>query len=446
MRGIEDATNAKEGGPAPPKFAVPHPVPGGKRKDDTDLNDSAQQRARTDEEETQTVKSFDPESPPASEAGDFHSQTANAPPMRTKVQKRQYLYWIDIAPDLSEELTQAQKESAIKINIKDLAACAALPLLEMRMTDEDYPDHFIQTGTTTTEGDLIIKGISVALPSHEARAKYVKYTEGALLVSTAEEADDADKQIRYTVKVHSAQPEFAHALLRKESAHLVIYMRGAPFHVGQVEMRHVIEEQLQGIKIVHAPRRGTELDEHGRPLRGIIGTKPEMHARIVRTGGSFYLPRCLHIESHPFRYSVSEGHFKVSGKDLCNRCHQAPCECTELDEDVKRALEYKAAARGKKKTYTQQRNNNSAGASSGPSDIRFDLMATRGKKGAEAVVKATRKQKATPCRNFFGPTGKCAFGNKCKFSHGGYDGRCYSCYKHANERKANEPMRRTTTQ
>ena len=57
-----------------------------------------------------------------------------------------------------------------------------------------------------------------------------------MLVSAKEDADESDKQVLYKVRVHSAQPELAYALLRKESAHLIIYMRGAPFHVGQVEM------------------------------------------------------------------------------------------------------------------------------------------------------------------------------------------------------------------
>ena len=400
---------------------------GGKRQNENDLNDTAQQRPRHGGLEPQD--DFDPESPPASVAGD-HGQTPDAPPPPANVQKRQSLYWANIAPDLKRALTKEQKEGAVLITAKDVIACAVLPLSELNLEDDTFPDHFVQTGTTTTEGDLAIKGISVAFGSHEARAKYIEHTGGQMLVSAKDHVDDANMQIVYSVKVRSAQPEFAFALLRKESARLTIYMLGAPFHVGQAEMQKVIEEQMPGVKIVHPPRRGSELDEHGRPLHGIVGTKPEMHARVVRNG-DFYLPRCLHIESHPFRYSLTEGHFKIAGKDPCKKCHQIPCECEEINDDMKRALDFKMSAREKKKAYK--------GSTSGARDVRAELLHSRGEKGKAVAVRATQKQRVTPCRNFFGPTGKCAFGDKCEFAHVGLC-KYFRCYIKANVQKANVPI------
>ena len=435
-KGVTERTNSYDSGDSA----------GGKRQSDTDLNDTAQQRARREDFEPQSVKDFDPESPPPSEGGDRHSQTANAPPAEANERKRQKLYWIDIKPDFGADWTPAQKECAIHITVKDLAACALLPLHELNTLDSDYPISFLQTGSTTAEGELKVKGISVALPSHEARAQYVQHTAGRLLVSTRDDADDPDRQVLYSVKVHSALPEFAFALLRAESAHLIIYMRGAPFQVGQVEMRETILSQMRGVKIVHEPRRGTELDEHGRPLQGVIGTKPEMHARIIRTGGPFYLPRCLVVDSHPFRYSIKGGHFNVNGIIPCDRCHQEPCECETVTEDMKRSLQYKAQSRERKKNYSKQRSTSAEDGA--PSDVRFDLLSTRGTKGKKAASEGTKRQAATACFHFFGATGVCPYGARCKFAHVGpcmYNRCKYTVDERENDippmRVANEPNR-----
>ena len=59
--------------------------------------------------------------------------------------KRQSLYWANITPDLTRELTPEQKEGAVHITAKDVIACAVLPLSELNLEDDSYPDHFVQS-------------------------------------------------------------------------------------------------------------------------------------------------------------------------------------------------------------------------------------------------------------------------------------------------------------
>ena len=110
---------------------------------------------------------------------------------------------------------------------------------------------------------------------------------------------------------------------------------------------------------------------------------------------------------------------------------------------MKRSIDIKMQARDKRKAYTQQRSSYGAAASNAPKDVRTELLASRGAKGKEVANKATERQKRTPCRHFFGPTGVCSFGTKCKFAHVGLC-RLSRCKDNTITHQANEPVTTAT--
>ena len=333
----------------------------------------------------------------------------NASVARANVRKDDALYWAKIAPDTRNPLTAAQKESAIRITVEDLATCCAVLLTRLHEENEEFPDHFEQAGATVSEGEHPIKGLNVAFASSQARAAFIQLTNGAMQVSTSEDADDDSAQVVYTIKVDSSQPEMAYALLRKQSARLVVYTKGAPFKVPVSEVKQAVQKQMKGVMIVYNPRRGTELDANGKPLRDILGPKPEVYMRVGKSGDALDLPRVLVMREYPFRYKVQKGYFTVEGKDLCNGCHQHPCECDEIKKDVTQSNNYKKDLREKKNKARQ-----AGGSSSG--DLRSQRLEKRGNQG-KAVMKArTDKQKRTPCTNFW-DKGSCKFGDLSASTH-----------------------------
>ena len=353
--------------------------------------------------------------PPPSESG-YHSEgehtvaATNASTKDANERPDDALYWAKIAPpDARQEQTPAQTESAKRITVEDLAACCAIVLTQINEEDDSIPDRFEQTGVYKTEDDRALMGLHVAFASTHARRAYIEKTNGFMQVSNGEDADVEEAQVVYTVKIDSSQPEMAYALLRKQSARMIVYTKGAPFKLPVLELQRAILKQTKGITIVYPPRRGSELDQNGKPLRDILGPKPEIYLRIGKTGDDVSLPGVIIIRSFPFRYKIQPGYFKTAkGTDLCNACHHDPCECDEIKEDVSNSLDYKNAVRKKKQAFKE------GGTSAG--DARAQRLAKRGAKGKEAITARTARQKSTPCQNYW-DKGKCKYGEKCLFSH-----------------------------
>ena len=130
--------------------------------------------------------------------------------------------------------------------------------------------------------------------------------------------------------------------------------------------------------------------------------------RVGTTGEKLKLPRVFTIRGFPLRYKLQKGYFMNGDKDICNVCHQIPCECDEINADLTNSLEYKKNLRAKKK------NNRETGEASSSGDTRSQRLAQRGAKGKEAKMKRTAKQSCTPCNNYWNK-GYCKFGDKCEF-------------------------------
>ena len=345
------------------------------------------------------------------------------------------LYWIDVSATDQDKWTARQVESAAAITPEDVSACIALQLTEIAYKKQGFPESFAQSGVTYTDDTRKIVGIAAAFTSHAARATFIDETNGIVLVSPGKDCDDADAQVPYKIARNDSTPEMAQALMRKESARLTVFMKYESDPVTPRMVNQAILEQCRGIIITSRARQNSITDAQGRPLKSIMGTKPEIHARVAKlTGTPFHLPRVFIINGKPLRYKVEQSYFS----NLCPTCHQTFCECAEIKAEVERTLQWKKDIRSKQRAYKQNKTDSSAGSSTAPQDVRASLLASRGSKGKEVANKRTQHQRTTLCRDF--PKGTCKYGDRCAFSHSIPECTHYSCDK----RKAIYNVRKQT--
>ena len=381
---------------------------GGKRTSEEaslDLFDDGRDslRARTDQEgdcDMDSIKGAD------MGANEPQKQRANEP----HDNKTRY-YWLDITPSGQETWTERQKESAIAITSEDIAACAALILTEIAYDNPGYPDSFAQAGVIYTDDAMKIPGLAAAFTSHANRAKFIAHTQGTMLLSPSKDSEIVEAQVPYKVARNDSEPEMAQAMMRKESARITVFIKYARVEVTPYLINQAIESQCKGIIITSRARQNSITDAQGRPLKTIMGNKPEIHARIAKTRDTIHLPRVFIIHGNAFRYKVQDGYFP----NHCPKCHQTKCECKEIIEDLERTLKWKNDLRKKQKDHTQKRAESAAASSTAPQDARTALLASRGQAGKALAMKRTAKQRATPCRDYL--KGTCTRGDKCAYAH-----------------------------
>ena len=110
----------------------------------------------------------------------------------------------------------------------------------------------------------------------------------------------------------------------------------------------------KGKGLTYAPRkwnaqlRSKPKESWWYTLRGVLGPKPEISARVGKTGGKIMLPHVFIIRKYPFRYKLQVGFITTEKGSLCNACHHDPCECKEIKSDMQNSLSFKKDAREKK--------------------------------------------------------------------------------------------------